>query len=44
LEKGVGTWSRNKGGGGIDIVGCPDIRSFTINHTLLYIQPYIHTY
>ena len=24
LEKGVGTWSRNKGGGGIDIVGCTD--------------------
>ena len=24
LEKGIGTWSRNKGGGKIDIVGCPD--------------------
>jgi len=23
MEKGVGAWSRNKGGKGIDIVGCP---------------------
>ena len=24
LDKGVGTWSRRKGGGGIDIIGCVD--------------------